>query len=92
MVRTLTLACTVLGAVYAYQKNGGDSGAYFLQRFFALGWVVFVRVLAVLIPIFFGVIFLVTLTTGVGEETQWHDVLFILFGQFFSLSTGSSNW
>jgi hypothetical protein len=38
-----------VGTVYIYRQNGGAAGQHFLQRYFAVGWVVFIRWLAVLI-------------------------------------------
>ena len=46
------ILASVLGPIYVYRQNGGAAGSQLLQRFFVLGWVVLIRVLAVFIPIF----------------------------------------
>ena len=34
---------SVLGVIYIYRCNNGNNGKYFLQRYFSIGWVVFIR-------------------------------------------------
>ncbi|MES2706821.1 MAG: hypothetical protein V4726_09490 [Verrucomicrobiota bacterium] len=66
----------VVGTIHIYRRNGGAAGRHFLQRYFAVGWVVTVRCLVVFILA--GVAFYGTLT-GMGvdaEDTQWYDFLF----------------
>ena len=38
-----------VGTIYIYRQNGGAGGQHFLQRYFAVGWVVVVRWFVVLI-------------------------------------------
>jgi len=45
------------GTLYVYARNGGNSGRYFLQRYFAIGWVTTVRWLAIVVPLFFALMF-----------------------------------
>jgi len=63
-----SLVLTLLGSIYLYFKNGGSSGHYFLQRYFAVGWVVAVRWAAIFIPIFITYVFFF----GFSESTTWH--------------------
>src|SRR6266850_3771401 len=62
-----TFALLMTGTVYAYWRNGGGSGVHFLQRYFAIGWVVTVRWLAVVAPISIAIVMLFDLP----EETTW---------------------
>lgn len=77
----LGAVCSVLlatvGTIYIYRQNGGAEGQHFLQRYFAVGWVVTIRWLAVLILV--AVAFYGTLATvgAVTEGTHWYDFLFI---------------
>jgi len=57
----------VVGTIYTYRQNGGAEGRHFLQRYFAVGWVVSVRWLAVSIPVS---------TAFYTESTHWYDPLF----------------
>lgn len=38
-----SVVLAIFGTIYIYRKNGGASGEHFLQRYFAIGWVVSVR-------------------------------------------------
>ena len=67
----------VVGTIYIYRQNGGASGQHFLQRYFAVGWVVAIRWLVVFILA--AVVFYATLA-AVGadtESTHWYDFLFL---------------
>ena len=41
----------VVGTIYIYRQNGGADGQYFLQRYFAISWVVTLRLLMIFIAI-----------------------------------------
>jgi len=41
----------LVGTIYAYKANGGNTGSDFLGRFFSIGFVVSVRFFVLLIPI-----------------------------------------
>ncbi|MBI5119051.1 hypothetical protein HZA56_21515 [Candidatus Poribacteria bacterium] len=45
-------ALTLLGTLYLYRLNGGNGGAFFVQRYLALGWVTALRVIAGALPAF----------------------------------------
>ncbi len=65
-----------LGTIYIYHQNGGAGGQHFFQRYFAVGWVVFVRLLVA--SIFVAVAFYSTLA-AVGADRKsrhWYDFLF----------------
>jgi hypothetical protein len=47
----LTVFLSVGGVTWVFRANGGSAGCHFLQRYFAVGWVVFVRVIALVFPI-----------------------------------------
>src|SRR5262245_4674371 len=57
----------VVGSIYIYRQNGGPGGQHFLQRYFAVGWVVTLRWLVGLIGP--GVAFYGTLA-ALGLETE----------------------
>lgn len=69
---------TLVGTFYIYRQNGGANGQYFLQRYFAIGWVVTLRWL--LIFIITTVILLILLELAsintFSEETTWYDFLY----------------
>ena len=71
-----SIALAVVGTIYIYRQNGGASGRHFLQRYFAVGWVIGLRCL-----VFVGgaaIIFFVTLDWmgGVSENASWPEFLF----------------
>jgi hypothetical protein len=66
----------VVGSIYIYRQNGGANGQHFLQRYFAVGWVVTLRWLVVIILAaiaFYAVLAAVGADT---ESTHWYDFLF----------------
>jgi len=67
----------VFGSLYIYRCNGGVDGQHFLQRYFAIGWVVAIRWLVILmiaIVALFAV--LAALSVEAGEST-WYEFVFI---------------
>jgi hypothetical protein len=69
----------VVGTIYIYRQNGGAGGQHFLQRFFAVGWVVCIRWLVVIIlaaAAFYGTLAAVGADT---ESTHWYDFLLLAF-------------
>jgi hypothetical protein len=66
----------VVGSIYIYRQNGGPGGQHFLQRYFAVGWVVGLRWLVVFIGAsvaFYGTLAAVGADT---DNTPWYDFLF----------------
>ena len=67
----------VVGTIYIFRQNGGAEGQHFLQRYFAVGWVVSVRCLAVFILVtvaFYGALAAAGADT---ESTRWYDFLYV---------------
>lgn len=74
----------VIGTVWLYGKNLGNNkdnnGSHFLQRYIALGWVVFVRFVVFAIPVFIAIVFLAShfgIYNLESDATSWIDVLLI---------------
>ena len=70
----------IVGTFWLYNKNRGDSGSHFLQRYFALGWVVMLRFILFVTPVFIGLVFLVSyfgIYNIESDATNWIDVLLI---------------
>lgn len=61
----ISLLITVYGTIFLYNKNGGASGKYFLERSFALGWVVCIRCFVIGIPILIFSIFILTIVLAI---------------------------
>lgn len=66
----------VIGTIYIYRQNGGANGQYFLQRYFAISWVVTLRWLLIGIIIFSISLILIELASVLSEETTWYEFLF----------------
>lgn len=75
-------AIAVAGTLYVYHQNGGADGRFFLQRYFALGWVIAVRFVAALLGIY--VAYGVALAVAGAEypdRTPWYETLFLWIAQ-----------
>lgn len=73
-----TLCCVliaIVGTIYIFRCNGGVDGQYFLQRYFAIGFVVAVRCIVALIALFVPLAFTLDALGLMTEETSWYDVL-----------------
>lgn len=73
-----TLLLAIFGTIYIYRRNGGAEGSHFLQRYFAIGWVVTVRWLVVTIPVVVAYYGVLVVAGDDLEETYWYEPL--LFG------------
>ena len=74
---TFSAFLAVVGTIYIYRQNGGADGQYFLQRYFAIGWVVTLRwilIVTVSTVIFFTLLELANVSS---EETTWYEFLFV---------------
>ena len=71
----VTLLITIWGVIYAYQRNGGRNGYDLIHKFVVLGWVVAVRFLIGVVPIFIAVFALAWHNDFVREETTVFDVV-----------------
>lgn len=66
----------VVGTIYIYRQNGGADGQYFLQRYFAISWVVTLRwllIFTITTVIFF---ILLELASVSSEEMTWYEFLY----------------
>ncbi len=67
---------TVLGTVYLYRQNGGANGQHFLQRYFAISWVITLRWLSIFI-ITTVIFFILLELAGVSsEQMTWYEFLY----------------
>ncbi len=71
-----TLLITIWGVMYAYRHNGGRIGYDLIHKFVVLGWVVAIRFLIGVVPVFIAVFALAWHYDFVGEESTIFDVIF----------------
>ncbi len=74
----LSVVIAVVGTILIYRQNGGINGQFFLQRYFAIGFVVSLRCLVV---IGVAMLFLVIVLDSLGmliEETTWYDLILVV--------------
>ena len=74
---TFSAFLEVVGTIYIYRQNGGADGQYFLQRYFAIGWVVTLRWLVIFIITIIIFSILLALANVSSEETTWYEFLFV---------------
>jgi hypothetical protein len=70
-------ALAIFGTIYLYRQNGGAGGQHFLQRYFVIGWVVFIRWLVI---VFLAGVAIFGLLAALGnelEETTWYEFVFV---------------
>ncbi len=41
----------ILAVIYAYHRNGGADGQHFLQRYLAISWVIFIRLITMVLTL-----------------------------------------
>lgn len=70
--------CIIGGTIYTYAKNGGRNGYDFIQKSIVLGWVVVIRVLAIMIPSLVVVGFLKPLIGQPIDRSSWVEVLLVV--------------
>lgn len=76
----------IVGTFWLYRKNFGDKGSHFLQRYFALGWVVTVRFIVFVTPVFIALVFLASnfgLYNAESEATNWVDTALLTVMEVF---------
>lgn len=67
---------TMVGTYYLYKCNKGASGNNFLQKYFALGWVVSIRwIVLIMLPIMTIFYIGIAIYSGVPEQTTLADVI-----------------
>lgn len=79
----LYFAAVVGGTVAAYYSNGGRAGTAFLDRYFALAWVLGIRFTIILIPILLGFGYFVWEAEDYPEYTTWPEVAVYVFVMIF---------
>ena len=67
----------VMGTLYIYRRNGGAAGQHFLQRYFAVGWVVSLRWLVVIVLVAVGFFATLAALEIEAETTTWYVFLFV---------------
>ncbi len=76
-----SIMLAVVGTIYIYRQNGGAGGQHFLQRYFAVGWVVAIRWLVV-IMLALAAFYVALAVLGVEKEhTEWYDFLFFAIAE-----------
>jgi hypothetical protein len=65
------------GVIYSYVRNGGSMGYDFIHKSVVLGWVVMIRLLAIMIPVLVAIGFLKPSIGLPIEQTSWMDVVFV---------------
>lgn len=71
----ILVLATIIGLKYSYYANGGDEGADFIKKFFAISWVHGWRVIIPTSAVFF----LVLLVTGVYESELMTSALTVVY-------------
>ena len=72
-----SVAMAVIGTLYIYVRNGGSSGQHFVQRFFAIGWVVAVRWAVALIAAMICLAVVYQWLGGWSDDTTPADFVFL---------------
>ena len=62
-------------------QNGGADGEHFLQRYFAIGWVVAVRWGGLLALAMIAHMTLLEAFGAASDSTTWHEVLLVAMGE-----------
>lgn len=70
-----SVALAALGTIYIYRQNGGADGQHFLQRYFAIGWVVTLRWFLILVLVAVACFTLLAVLGSEQEETTWYEFL-----------------
>ena len=71
-----SIALALGGTIYIYWKNGSAEGSFFLQRYFAVGWVVGVRWAVILIVPMLFVFILAGYSSD--DSTPWYEFLILV--------------
>ncbi len=74
----LSIFLAFAGTIYIYLKNGGNKGQHFLQRYFSIGWVVALRLCAVVFvcAIAFFALLEFAFSKTITDATTWYEFLF----------------
>ena len=75
------VALAVVATIYIYRQNGGADGQHFLQRYFAIGWVVGIRWLVVIVLTTIAFIATLTALRLETEHTTWYSFMFFAIAE-----------
>lgn len=71
-----SIALAILGTIYIFHQNGGSEGRYFLQRYFAIGWVVGIRCIVAIVACAIALFATLEYLGRATEETSVLDFVF----------------
>jgi hypothetical protein len=77
----LSVLLAVFGTLWIYHQNGGAQGIHFLQRYFAIGWVVGIRLLVGIIGILIPLLIIREVLGFQESVTTWYEFLFLAFAE-----------
>lgn len=69
------------GAIYLYRQNGAGSGQHFLQRYFAVGLVVFVRWFVLMLIVLIPLVAVLTFADYLQDTTTWPEFAFFAIAE-----------
>jgi len=75
----------IVGTFYAYKMNGGSQGNDFLGKFFSINFVVSIRFLALLVPLFLLLFFYYSIMVNEEESLQSSPIEIIPFQIWYIL-------
>ena len=70
-----TVIVNAAGMIYCYRVNGGGGGTAFLSRYFAITWVITLRLILVFLPVFFVATIAAEALGAITEVSSWWDTL-----------------
>lgn len=88
-------AAIMVGTFWLYGKNLSKKSSHFLQRYFALGWVVMMRFIIFAIPVVILMAFLslnFALFYTESDATSWLDVTIMALLNYFYIGTLANIW
>jgi len=77
----LGVAIAIFGSIFVYQQNGGIDGRFFLQRYFAIGFVVALRCLVALVAGMFVLIAVLDSSGRLLDETSVYEFVYMLIAE-----------
>lgn len=77
----LSVIIAIVGTILIYQQNGGINGQFFLQRYFAIGFVVALRCLVVLVAAMLALIVVLDSLGMLEDDTTWYDLIIIVVAE-----------
>jgi hypothetical protein len=80
LIAAVCWVAVLVGTYFTYRSNGGANGHRFAERFFAITWVVGIRLMVLAMPILLAVYIGIELVAPVPREVieaRWYDVLLV---------------